>query len=292
MRVTDGMYYSNMKRSVAQRQTEYADAQERAVSQKRVSAPSDDPFAFAQARSETANLNRHEGYERTIGMAKPSLEAADNALYEIDKIMGRIRDIAVLGANDTLTPNDRQTYVQELTSLRDQLVTLGNSQAGERFIFAGYKDDLAPYDLAGLYSGDTSVQQVEVARGVTMPLGLTGERVFGSAGADVYTAITNLQTALTSNVGADVDDIIPEIDARLESVRTAHSQIGVHLNAAEVAESVSTRNQDLAKTTRSNLVDMDAAEAYTDLIRAQSALQAAIEIAAQLPPPGLVGRSR
>jgi flagellar hook-associated protein 3 FlgL len=286
------MVFNSMKRNLAMRQADFVQAQERAVSGHRIEKPSDDPFAFAQARSETANHTRAEGYERTIGIAKPSLEAADGALSEVDKILGRVRDIAVQGANDVLTSNDRQTLSQELTSLNDQLVTLANSQAGDRFVFAGYKDATAPYDAAGVYSGDTSVQQIEVAHGVTLALGVTGERVFGTAGADVFSTITKLKTALTTNVGDTVSDVITEVDTRLEQVRTAHSQLGVQLNAADVAEAVSVRNQDLALTSRSKLVDIDAAESYTDLARAQSALSAAIEIAAQLPPPGLVGRQR
>ena len=292
MRVTDSMVFANMKRNVATRQSAYALAQERAVSGHRVLQPSDDPYAFAQARTETGNHARAEGYERTIGIAKPPLEAADSTLFEVDKIMVRIRDIAVQGANDVLTSTDRQTLSRELDSLRDQLVTLGNSQAGERYIFAGYKDAVAPYDAVGTYNGDTAVQQVEVARGVTLAVGVTGEQVFGTAGDDIFTTITNLQTALASDIGTNVGDLIPEVDTRLELARTAHSQIGVYLNAADISEAVATRNQDLALTARSKLIDNDAADAYTDLVRAQTALSAAIEIAAQLPPPGLVGRSR
>jgi flagellar hook-associated protein 3 FlgL len=292
MRVSDSMFYNNMKRNVGLRQADYQTAQSRAASGHRVEQPSDDPFAFAQARSETANHARAEGYERTLGMAKPPLQAADSALYEVDKIMVHIRDIAIQGANDVLSVADRQTLSQELSSLRDQLVTLGNSQSGERFIFAGYKDAVAPFDAAGVYTGDTSVQEVEVARGVNLPLGLNGEQIFGTAGNDIFSTITNLQTALASNVGTNIGDLIPEVDTRLELVRTAHSQIGVYLNAADVSESVAIRNQDLALTARSKLIDNDAADAYTDLVRAQNALAAAIEIASQLPPPGLVGRAR
>jgi flagellar hook-associated protein 3 FlgL len=292
MRVSDSMVFANMKRNVALRQTEYAQAQERAVTGHKVLAPSDDPFAYAQARGETANHARAEGYQRTIGIAKPSLESADSALFEVDRVMGRIRDIAVEGANDVMTISDRQTLSQELTSLRDQLVTLGNSQAGDRFVFGGYKDSTPPYDAVGAYTGDTAVQQVEVARGVTVPLGMTGEQVFGTAGNDIFTTITNLQTALGSNVGANVTAVISEVDTRLELMRTAHSQVGVQMNAADVAESVAIRNQDLALAAHSNLIDNDAADAYTDLIRAQTALTAAIQIAGQLPPPGLVGQSR
>jgi flagellar hook-associated protein 3 FlgL len=293
MRVTDSMIWGNMQRNVAARQSDFAEAQQRAVTGRRVNAPSDDPAAFAQARTETANLSRSQGYERTVGMAKPVLETTDSALATVEHIMNRIRDIAVQGANDTLNPDDRNTLSQELTSLRDQLVSLGNTTSGDRFIFGGYKENAAPYDAAGLYSGDVQVQQVDVGRGVSVPLGVTGESVFGAAGNDVFTTITNLQTAITtSNGSAAVSSLITEVDTRFDQVRRVHSQIGNHLNAADIAEAVATRAQDTATTNRSSLVDIDAAKAYTDLAKAQTALNAAIQIAGQLPPPGLVNRSR
>jgi flagellar hook-associated protein 3 FlgL len=286
------MFFNSMQRNVAARQTDYAQAQERAVSGKRVESPSDDPFAFAQARTETGHLARAQSYERTIETIKPSLQTADNTLTEVDNIMRRVRDIAVEGANDTLVPADRTTLSNELGSLRDQLVQLGNSVSDGRFIFGGYKDDAPPYDAAGVYNGDANAQEVEVSRGVKLPVGLTGDKVFGAAGADIFTTITTMQTALTTNVGANLSAVIPEIDTRMETMRAAHSQIGIHQNAADIALAVSAQAQDSATATRSNLVEIDAAKAYTDLARATTALQAAIQLAGQLPPPGLVGRSR
>jgi hypothetical protein len=52
------------------------------------------------------------------------------------------------------------------------------------------------------------------------------------------------------------------------------------------------RQQDEAVSNRSKLVEIDSVDSYSELMRAQSALSAAIEIAAQLPPPGLVERAR
>jgi len=292
MRVTDSMIWGNMQKNVSARQSDFASAQERAVTGRAVNAPSDDPTSFAKARTETGNLARAQSYERTVGMAKPILETTDSALMTVENVVQRIRDIAVQGANDTLNANDRNTLNQELTTLRDQLVGLGNTTSGDRFIFGGYKDNVAPFDAAGVYTGDTAVQQVEVARGVSLPLGLTGESVFGTAGSDVFTTITSLQTALSSGDAASVSNLITEVDSRFEQVRKVHTQVGVHLNAADMAQAVATRAQDAATVSRSNLIDIDAAKAYTDLAKAQTALNAAIQIAGQLPPPGLVNRSR
>ncbi|MET0386131.1 MAG: flagellar hook-associated protein FlgL [Polyangiales bacterium] len=292
MRVTDSMVWNNQQRAVANRQTGYARAQQQALTGKRVNAPSDDPASFAQARSETGNIVRAEGYERTINLTRPSLEVADSALSDIENVMRRVRDIAVQGANDPLNASDRNTLSQELTALRDELITLGNSHSGDRFVFGGYKDGAPPYDAAGVYTGDTEAPRVEISRGVTLPMGVTGDSVFGTPGDDVFTTITNLQTALASGDGANISSMITEVDQRFERVRVVHSEIGVHQNAADIAQAVVQRGGDAAAKNRSALVDIDAAESYSNLIRAQSALSAAIEIASQLPMPGLASRSR
>lgn len=290
MRVTDSMVYINMQRDVAQRQTDYLNAQQRASSGKKVNAPSDDPYAFAQARYETGNLARAQSYERTIDMAKPSLQTTDSTLTSVENVIQRVRDIAVQSANDTYNGSDRNTFSQELDTLRDQLVSLGNTKTGDRYIFAGYKDSTQPYDATGTYSGDTQTAQVEVARGVNLPLGVTGQQIFGTAGNDVFSTIQKLQTALTTGTSADVSNMITEIDTRYEQVRNVHSEIGNQLNSADIATSVAQKAQDTATANKSSLVDIDAAKAYSDLARATTALQAAIQIAGQLPPPGLVSR--
>lgn len=290
MRVTDSMMWASMQRNVARRQTDYAGAQQRAITGKRVALPSDDPQAYAQGRTELGNIARSTNYERTIGLTRPAMEQTESALYHTEDIMRRIRDIAIQGANDTLNATDRSKLVQELDGLHDQLVGIGNSTSGDRFIFGGYKDGSQPYDAAGVYTGDTGVQNVEISRGVTMPYGVTGEAVFGTAGADVFTAITNLQTALSNNNGAVASSTITEIDARFETVRAVHSQVGIYLNSLDISEAVVTKAKDTATARRSSLIDIDAAQSYSDLMRAQSALNAAIQIAGQLPPPGLVSR--
>jgi flagellar hook-associated protein 3 FlgL len=290
MRVTDSMVYMNMQRNVAQRQQDYVTAQQRATTGKKVNAPSDDPWAFAQARYETGNLARAQSYERTIDMAKPSLQTTDSTLTSVENVIQRVRDIAVESANDTYNGGDRNTFSQELDTLRDQLVSLGNTHTGDRYIFAGYKDGAPPYDATGVYSGDTQTAQVEIARGVNLPLGVTGDQVFGAAGDDVFSTIQKLQTALTTGTTSDVSSMITEIDTRYEQVRNVHSEIGNQLNSADIATSVAQRAQDTATANKSDLVDIDTVKAYTDLTRATTALQAAIQIAGQLPPPGLVSR--
>lgn len=294
MRVADSTFYANMKASLGVRRDELARAQQQALTGVRVVAPSDDPLAFSQARAQTAEQSRAASYERAITNTIPSLEVTDTTLGDVENVMRRVRDIATLGANDTLNGNDRDNLVQELDGLKQQLVTLGNAKSGDRFIFGGYKDGAPPFDAAGVYNGDTSTQQVEVARNVTMPNGVTGDRVFGTAngGQDMFAAIQLLQDALASGVADDISGTLDPIDASLEQVRTFRSEVGLHLNQADISMTLAQRNQDDAATSLAKLVGIDPVDSYSELTRASTALNAAISIAAQLPPPGLIERAR
>jgi flagellar hook-associated protein 3 FlgL len=294
MRVADSTIFANMQANLGVRRDALAKAQQQALTGQRVNAPSDDPLAFSQARAQSAEQSRAASYERAITNTVPSLEVSDSTLNDVENVMRRVRDIATLGANDTLNGNDRANLVQELDGLKQQLVTLGNAKSGDRYVFGGYKDGAPPYDAAGVYSGDTATQQVEVARNVMMPVGITGDRIFGNAngGQDMFTAITDLQTALTSGVADDISGTLDPIDASLEQVRTARSEIGLHLNSADISMTMAQRNQDDAVKAKSKLVEVDSVDSYSELVRAQSALNAAIQIASQLPPPGLIDRVR
>lgn len=290
MRVSDNQMWTNVQRGVSGRQQAYQDAQEKAITGKRVNVPSDDPAAFAQGRTETGNIARSDSYERTIGQTRPMLQQTEDALYHTEDIVTRIRQIAIQGASDTYNASDRSSMVQELSGLATQLVSIGNTTNGERFIFGGYRDGTQPYDAAGAYTGDPETAQVEISRGVTMAYGVTGEAVFGTAGNDVFTTIQNLQAALSSGDGNAISATITDIDTRYEQLRSVHSEVGIHLNALDISEAIVTKQKDSATQRRSNLIDVDMAQSYSDLMRAQSALMAAINIAAQLPPPGLASR--
>jgi flagellar hook-associated protein 3 FlgL len=209
-------------------------------------------------------------------------------------VMRRVRDIASQGANDTLNGNDRQKLSEELDGLKQQLVTLGNTKTGDRYIFGGYRDDQPPFDADGVYTGADAGPQVEVARNVMLPTGITGDRVFGdvNGGQDMFAAITDLQTAMTSGDALEISAAIAPLDVSLEQVRVARSSIGHHLNAADMSLGMAQRHQDEARTSRAKLVEIDEIASYSNLVRAQSALNSAIEIAAQLPPPGLIDRAR
>ncbi len=293
MRVSDTMLLAQSKRRLEAARTAAAAAQERAASGLRVARPSDDPLAASLARRLTARIARAEAGIRTADAGKTTLEASDSALDQVGALLARAREVAVSSANATIGAEERRGAAREVEQIRAQIIALGNTEVAGRFVFGGNLDDTPPFDSVGAYAGDGAVRELEVAPGVRLASGVSATVAFGvGSGTDVLATLEALRVAL------DADDV-PSVGASLDAIAAATGQVlearadlGASMNAFDVAQAAAERARDRAVVDRQGLVEVDPFEAYADLARAQGALEAAVQVAEQLPLPGLVGARR
>jgi flagellar hook-associated protein 3 FlgL len=290
MRVSDRQLYDASQASLASARLRTDELRNQAMHQRRVFTPADDPVAAASAQREATQIARSEMYTRSIGAGVASLQLADGALSQATDILTRIRELSVQAANDTLSAGERATTATEVAALYESLRDLANSSYDGRYVFGGFLDDRAPFDAAGAYSGDGNVKELEVAANTKLSAGITGDRVFGAAGGtDVFAAITALRTALETNDVAAIRGSLNPLDTATKQINNARGVLGSQLNAFEVSQSVVNRSEEQAVGRREDLIGVDVSETYLELQQAQQALSAAVQIAAQLPLPGLVG---
>jgi flagellar hook-associated protein 3 FlgL len=293
MRVADSTFFDRMRAALGTRSAALAEAQQHATSGLRAAVPSDDPLAVSLARREHAAEHRFAAHIRSAQEATGLLNVADNTLGDVHDALLFARDLTLQAANDTLTPADRSIILGQITQLRDQVLSLANTEQAGRFVFAGYLDNAAAFDPAGQYVGDSAARAVEVLPGVSLPVGLTGDQIFApTGGVDIFAAFTNLQTALGTGDAAGLQLAIDAFNTGAQQVANARADVGTLMQTAEMAQSVAERSHDRAIERRSSLIEVDAAVAYTELSRAQTALDAAVGIAGQLPPPGLASSRR
>jgi flagellar hook-associated protein 3 FlgL len=293
MRVSDNSMFISSNRHIAAAREALQNAQNRATSGLRVEKPSDDPAAAAAARRETARIARAEGTLRAVDASKLSLESADGALEGVGNLLVRARELAVQSSNGTLSPTDRAAAALEIAGIREQVIRLGNTEAAGSFVFAGYRDGTPPFTPAGAYVGDAAAKQIEIAPGVLATTGVSGAGVFGvSGGTDVLAVLDTLQTALETNDVATITASIDTMTAAHDQTTQARAGVGALLGTLEVASSAAERTRDRAITTRDQLVGADIMGALSDLVRAEQALEAAVQVAARLPPQGLLQGGR
>jgi flagellar hook-associated protein 3 FlgL len=290
MRVSDRQLFDASQASLASARQRAGELRTQALEQRKVFTPSDDPVAAARAQREATTIARAELHTRSIDAGVASLQLADGALSQATDLVSRIRELTLQAANDSLSADERSIAANEVGALYASLVDIGNTSHGGAYVFGGFRDGTPPFDPNGTYNGDTNVKELEVASNTRLAAGVTGDRIFGLAGGvDVFDTISALQTALTADDIATIRSSLNGLDAAIGQINEARGVLGGQLNAFEISRSVADRSEEHAVGRREDLIGVDIAATYLDLQQAEQALSAAVQIASQLPLPGLVG---
>ena len=280
MRISDSMRLDLVTRSIAKQQGRVAEAERQASSGARVGRPSDDPVAAAQAARVQAALDRTSACSTTVSRVRGDVAGSESALAEATTVLGDAQDLAMRGANGSLSASDRALMVSQVTSLRDQLLALANSKGARGFLFGGTRTGAPPFDAAGVYQGDDAHPSVEVCPGLEAQVGVTGARAFTAAGGtDVFAVLDALGKALAANDQPAIASSVNALDSCSRQIVAARGDAGVQMARLDSADAANQAGELALASQRHDLVDADPAGAYTRLAAAQQALTAAVSVA-------------
>src|SRR5262249_46999212 len=118
MRISENMRYDMVGRSLGQLSTRQAEVAQQASSGQRVSAPSDDPIAAAELARLTAAKASTTQYQKSVSSVRGDAQTAEGVLGEAGDTLARLHEIAIQGANDTLSASDRASLADEVHTLK------------------------------------------------------------------------------------------------------------------------------------------------------------------------------
>ena len=287
-RITDSMTsrsvlsdLENVYNQVTQTQTELS-------SGKKLTKPSDDPFGTNQALGYKSELAANVQYQSNVSSATSWLSATDTALSSMNDDLGRARDLAVQGANTSLSQSDKNAIADELDQLAESIKSAGNAQVAGSYVFSGTKTDTAPFTSGGAdtYNGNTASISRDIGQGVSMAVNVTGDTVVSPILSAIRQVSSDLRAGGTpANLGTtDLD----AIDSAADTLAETQATVGARENRLS---SASSRLQQLhqAQTQQlSDVQDTDVAQAMIDFSQQSSVYQAALRAGASLIQPSLM----
>jgi flagellar hook-associated protein 3 FlgL len=283
MRITAGMSQRHVLADLRRVQERLADAQSRVSSGKQIEKPSDDPLGAERAVRLRGELQTTSAYRTAVDESRNWLDATDSALGSINDIVQRARELTVQAANGATTPAARQSIKLEIDALTDQLKTTLNSAYDGRYIFSGTATDTPPYDLSSAtpdaYQGDANPVVRQIGPGVSVQVNVTADDVLSG----LLPAMRTISAHLQSNDAASLQTTdLQALDAGLDTVTTARSQVGAITNRVDAAGSRLDDLHDVTTAFLSKTEDADLPKALTDLSAQQNALTAALQGGASL----------
>lgn len=291
-RVTQSMIQTRFLQNMTNNMKRLDDLQEQLASGRKVSEPSSDPVAFSYAMRYRNEVAQNEQYQRNIDTAKSWLEYTDTMLVQTTDVIHRTRELAVQAASDTSSPAARQAIRAEVEQLYEQLVGIGNSDLNGNYIFNGQQTGKQPYTMDSAVNDITDMLEVrfEINVNVTLPIGVTGNRVFGGPGEpdQLFRIMKDFSKALENNDVASINETVSRLSSRLDEVLYARSSVGARVNRLEMAER---RLEDISinlQNLQSKTEDADISEVVMNLKMSENVYQSSLAVGARIIRSSLI----
>lgn len=110
--------------------------------------PSDDSVAYTKYLRYDTSQQENEQYQENVSTGISWMKASDAALVSMTDIQTTFKEKTVAAANGDKTNEDMAAIGKEMMAEIQQLISLGNTQQGDRYLFAGQKDTTQPFSLS------------------------------------------------------------------------------------------------------------------------------------------------
>jgi len=230
-----------------------------------------------RAQDDAAGLAMSEqmrGQIRGLGKAKQNaqdgiaaLQIAEGGLAEISNIMQRQRELAVQGANDTLTTTERTYIKNELNQLHDEILRISKTT------------DYNSINMLGSFGSKPHPQTLHVGANSIYGNGLDNNAIAISYGAIVTAvSISAVGGALTHDV---FEVALASIESMLKSVNGVRANIGTYINRLEYTINNIANLEFNTQDAESRIRDTDFGKETTNFTRNQIMVQSATSMLAQ-----------
>lgn len=288
MRVTQSMLSNNMLRNLSSSYERLSKYQDQISTGKKVNRPSDDPVVVMKGISYRRNLSEVQQYKRNFSEAYNWIENSDAALDNAGQALQRIRELVVEASNDTYDASQRQAISEEIKQLRDHLVEVANTKFGDKYLFNGGDTTTKPVDLQanngnGTFPVTTQPVEIELSKGIYLPVNVPGEKVFGQ---DLFSDLQALADELDK--GNNPSGYLDKIDQHIDAINNVRADLGARQNRLEMMESRVDTQEVIATKVLSDNEDVNYEKAIMDLTTQESVHRAALAVGAKVLQPTLM----
>jgi flagellin len=226
----------------------------------RINSAKDDAAGLAVSDSMKMQMRSYSVAERNANDAISMAQVAEGALGSVTDILGRMRELATLGANGSLQSSDRQYLQTEFSSLQAEVKRILTSTKfnGSQLI----------NQASAQVSFQVGIKNVSTDR-ITVTFGGVNLNALLTSTTNVAGAATNSQSSLD------------QIDTALSTVSTARARFGASMNRLEVTTSNLQTEKLNISAAYSRIRDVDVADETAQLSRTQVLTQAGNSILAQ-----------
>lgn len=200
MRVSTAQFYLQSSNQMTSKSADVNERMAYLSSGKRVLTAKDDAVSFGSLAGYKDDLANIEKYKRNIDRAESHNNSQEVVFKNAELILDKIKQDMLLANNGRMSTEDLQVIADQVRNSFDQLLDIGNSKnENGDYIFSGFQTELKPFsqqaDGTVVYSGDSGVNELQVAKNIKIATNQTGDASF----LNVANAIGDFTANYTTN---------------------------------------------------------------------------------------------
>lgn len=317
MRITNNMLTNNFLKGLNTSLQKQSKLQEQLSDGKLIHRASDDPIKAMQVLTYSSNLSSSEQYLENAKNATSWMNTTDTNLTNMTDSLIRIKEL-VTSADGTEGENGFNAIAEEIDNLINELISVGNTQIGDRYLFAGQKDKTEPFTRKTIttntgetmeivqYNGDDNKISIALKNGIANPqqdsINVTNKDLFketmitDSSGNNITTAsglndllkIKNELQKSSPDIEWIKNNAIDMVDNLSESISLSQTIIGTRVSAYERMNNIITNNISTITGNLATVEDIELDKVITDYKNSQNTYNAALSTASKILPKSLV----
>jgi flagellar hook-associated protein 3 FlgL len=253
----------------------------------------DDPAGTAEIMNDQDAISRNADYVAIGNTANSQMQSSSEVLTTMGLHLDRLLELGQEGLGGTATDASQAGIATEVDALRTDLISLGNTQASGKYIFAGTKTTTVPFvDGPGpdattvTYNGNDGVIKMELSPSATVATNIPGSTLFfGSGGqgsaTDLLAQTAALRDGLLHNDREQIQTAYNNLQTISSRLNVSVADLGDRENGvAALDNGLTTYNQNLTNQ-QSTVSSVDYPKAVTQLNEDGVAQQATLNTVAK-----------
>jgi flagellar hook-associated protein 3 FlgL len=282
-------YVVNLSGALDQTQATQQQLSEELSSGLSFSSIGQNPVAAAENVQLLNQIQSDDSFTQTNSLTQGMLQVTDSALGSVVTQLNSAISLATGANNGTDDAADLKQVSSQIAGIRDEVLSLANSNYQGQYIFGGSQTSSAPFTLDNsttpatvTYNGDSGVNNLVSPNGQSIQLNLPGDQVFTSATANVLGALNNLVADYASgSAGSGVADTAT-LNTALNFVSQQRVTIDNSITRLNTASGVATEEATQLTAVQTNLMQADIGSVSTQLSLTGSQQSALISVIAAL----------
>jgi len=285
MRVTPSIQNRNFLENLARTKTRMDKAQDELSSGRRVNLLSDNPYAAGRASEIEALSSENAEFIANNEQLISKLGFLDSTMQRLVLSLENAQTLAAQALSGTTTPESRAALAEGVTGVRQQVLSIANTQYNGVFLFSGTRrpaaDAFSDNAPGFTYNGNDDAIYQKLDRSTTIQTNLTGQDLFGDPPA-VLDVLDALKTAIQNNDPTAIRAEAASLETLANRFNSLGAIVGERIRLTEQTLSRLREHNLALKEETSRLTDANLVESISDFNLADQAVRVSLSSQARI----------